>query len=293
MAPTTKPGPKAVQYSELDRLTAHTKPVGDPLSPAALGKLRVETLKELASCPENDSAAAGTHVESILTLAILTLQTVNSLTEKPNDRTFLWNDELEADVFLARTLLLADHVFVPDLLLNAASREPTNRSLREVAQALLKHKNLLTAGVVIPIPDGVTRAVQGRSVQERTAQDLSQKEVVDFIRSQLILEGPTAREVLFATVKDDLEVTPRIWFHARIDPDSLDEAGKFLASTLHSYDPDYDYGPWVSKVENDAISYYAQRTNERLVSADIFGAQYVSASTPGPSRDLGRYPCPG
>ncbi|MDQ1059742.1 hypothetical protein QFZ23_003643 [Arthrobacter globiformis] len=278
MAPSTAPEPKAVRYSELERLTAHAKHDGEALSPHALGRLLVEALTELSNAPENDSAASDSQLEGILKLAVLTLQTVNSLTEKPSELTLLWNDELDADVFLSRTLLLADHVFVPDLLLSAASNEPTNRSLREAARKLLKHRNLLAAGLVIPIPNGVARAVHGDSVRERTAQDLSQQDIVDFIRTQLILEGPTAREVIFATAKDDREVFAKMFFHGRIETNRTDKAGGFGVTMLHAYEHDYDYSSWIRKVENDAVSYYAQRTNERLVSADLFGAQYVSAS---------------
>lgn len=278
MAPSSAPEPKAVRYSELERLTAAAKHEGDALSPKTLGKLRVEALTELSNGPNNESAAPDSRLEGIFRLAVLTLQTVNSLMKNPTQRTLLWNDELEADVFLSRTLLLADHVFVPDLLLNAASTEPTNRSLCEAARRLLNHRNLLTAGLVIPVPNGVARAVHGDSVRERTAEDLSRQEIVDFIRSQIVLEGPTAREVIFATAKDDLEVFSKIFFHGRIDPSRTDGSGKFGVHMLHAYERDYDYSSWIEKVRNDAISYYAQRTNERLVTADLFGAQYVSAS---------------
>lgn len=281
MAPTTEPGPRTVRYSELERLAAHTRHDGSAKSPEALGKLRVEVLKELVNCPDNDSSVSNAHVESVLSLAVMTVQTVSSLTEKHKDRTVLWNEDLEADVFISRTLLLADHVLVPDYLLKAVSEDATNRSLKEAAKKLLRHKNLLTAGLVIPIPDGVSRAVQGRSVQERTAQDLQQAEIVEFVRSQLVMEGPTAREVIFGSVKDDLdkEAFSQMWFNARIDPESVNSTtGEFTTRLLQRYEAGYDYTAWINKCQNDAISYYVQRTNERLVSADVFGAQYVSAS---------------
>ncbi|MFK0042218.1 hypothetical protein ACIQTW_20480 [Paenarthrobacter sp. NPDC090517] len=281
MAPTAEPGPRSVHYSELDRLAAHGRHEGAVKSPEALGKLRVEVLKELVKCPDNDASVSDAHLESILALAVMTIQTASSLTKRKKDLTVLWNEDLEADVFLSRTLLLADHIFVPDSLLKAVSEDPTNRSLKEAAQKLLRHKSLLTAGIVIPIPDGVSRAVQGRSVQEQTAQDLHQTEIVEFVRSQLVLEGPTAREVIFGSVKDDLqkELFSKIWFHARIDPESVNSGTReFTTQLLQRYDTDYDYTPWIRECQNAAISYYVQRTNERLVSADVFGAQYVSAS---------------
>lgn len=280
MAPTTEPGPRTVHYSELERLAAHSRHEGSARSPEALGKLRVEVLKEIVKCPDNDASVSDAHVESILGLAVMTMQTASSLTDN-KDRTVLWNEDLEADVFLSRTLLLADHVFVPDDLLKAVSDDPTNRSLKEAAQKLLRHKNLLTAGIVIPIPDGVSRAVQERSVQERTAQDLQRTEIVEFVRSQLVLEGPTAREVIFGSVKDNLEKESfsQMWFNARIDSESLDSTtGEFTTRLLQRYEADYDYTAWIRQCQNAAISYYVQRTNERLVSADVFGAQYVSAS---------------
>lgn len=192
MAPSSTPQPKAVRYSELERLTAHAEHEGDALDPRTLGRLRVDALTELSNSPDNESAASDSQLEGVFRLAVLTLQTVNILMEKPKERTLLWNDELEADVFLSRTLLLADHVFVPDLLLDAASNEPTNRSLREAARSLLEHRNLLAAGLVIPVPNGVARAVHGDSVRKRTAEDLSRQEmwILSAVSSSLRVQPP-------------------------------------------------------------------------------------------------------
>lgn len=276
--PSNVPQPKAVQFSELDRLAAYATHEGKPLDPKELGRLRVEALTKLSKNSDNGMAVSDSQLEAVFMLAVATLHTVNALTERTPELTLLWNDQLEADVFLSRTLLLADHVFVPDLLLEAASREPTNRTLREAALSLLKHKNLLESGVVIPVPNGVVRAAQGKSVMDQTAGDLAQPEIVDFIRDQLILEGPTAREVLLVTAKDDPEVFTKMWFYARMEPSGISGSGQFATRMLSPYDPVYDYSPWIHQVKNDAISYYAQRTNERLIAADLFGAQYVSAS---------------
>lgn len=47
---------------------------------------------------------------------------------------------------------------------------------------------------------------------------------------------------------------------------------------LQAYDTDFDYEPWIRQVKNSAVSAMVQRTHERVVAADVFGSEYVSAS---------------
>jgi hypothetical protein len=47
---------------------------------------------------------------------------------------------------------------------------------------------------------------------------------------------------------------------------------------LHPYEAGYDYGPWIRQETDKEISELVQRTNERVVTADVFGCEYVSAS---------------
>jgi hypothetical protein len=109
---------------------------------------------------------------------------------------------------------------------------------------------------------------------------LADPALVSWVRDQLILEGPTAREALFVRVIDDLSQHADIfWLYSHIDPGSLDEeTRRFTTRMLLPYDSARDYGPWKQQVSDSAISSYVQRTNERVVTADVFGAEYVAAS---------------
>ena len=39
-----------------------------------------------------------------------------------------------------------------------------------------------------------------------------------------------------------------------------------------------DYGPWIEQRKDDAVAFFVQRLNERAVTADVFAADYVTAS---------------
>lgn len=56
------------------------------------------------------------------------------------------------------------------------------------------------------------------------------------------------------------------------------ENGTFQTNLLQPYDPAHDYRPWIKQVTDSAISYYVQRTHKRVVTADVFGSEYVAAS---------------
>jgi hypothetical protein len=121
---------------------------------------------------------------------------------------------------------------------------------------------------------------RGDAAIRSTRSDLADPKLVSWVRDQLILEGPTAREALFVRAIDDLsQHADKFWLYSHIDPDSLDEeTQRFTTRMLLPYDPTRDYGPWMQQVSDSAISSYVQRTNERVVTADVFGAEYVAAS---------------
>lgn len=123
-------------------------------------------------------------------------------------------------------------------------------------------------------------AAQGATAQELAAGDLKVSALVAWVRSQLIVEGPTAREALFVRAADDLaHEAANFWLHGRIDRDSLDnETGRVTTLMLQPYDPEYNSEPWINQVKDSAISALVQRTHERVVAADVFGSEYVSAS---------------
>lgn len=279
--PSEGPAPTPIPFTNWEHdLGAAIGGNSDALTLEALGGLRVEVLRRIAGLHATDAPPTDNVIEGIYNLTAETIRTVAELATQAPRPAILWNQELDVSQFLGRTLLLADHVLYPDHLFDSLLRGPTTTDLKEEAEKQLKNAELLATGIAIPVPPGVAMAAQGRVAIDLTDSDLQNRNLVDWVRAQLIIEGPTAREALFIRAMDDLaHEAPNLWLHGRIDPDSLDEeTGKFSSGMLLPYDPNYDYNPWITQVTNSAISKFVQRTNERVVAADMFGSEYVSAS---------------
>ncbi len=279
--PPDGPKPTAISYTNWEADLGAAFGCGrDSLSVEALGGLRVEVLRRLAEMPASGHPPSDDITEAVYQLAAETVRTVAQLARREPRPAMLWNQELDVAQFLGRTLLLADHVLYPDHVFNTLRGRPTMRRLKEDAKAELVNAELLAGGMALPVPAGVAMAAQGATAQELAARDLKVPALVAWVRSQLIVEGPTAREALFVRAADDLaQEAANFWLHGRIDRDAIDaETRRFRTLMLHPYDPEYNYEPWINQVKDSAISALVQRTHERVVAADVFGSEYVSAS---------------
>jgi hypothetical protein len=272
---------KAVEYTNWDEHLIEVAASAERvLSPSDLGRLRVEVMSQLASLPDDDSEPRDGIKHGIFLLAAQSIRTVSALAQATPKPSMLWNEELNPATFLGRTLLLADHVVMPDPIFAWLLRRSKSGSLRKAAENELKLSKLLSAGLLIPVPIGAAMALSGAASIELTNRDLKDAAFVSWVRDQLILEGPTAREALFVRAIDDLpKHAEKFWLYSHIDRDSLSENDRrFTTRMLLPYDPGYDYGPWIKQVSDSAISFYVQRTVERLITADVYGSEYVSAS---------------
>lgn len=278
--PAGAPASVPVRYTTWDAELASTTPHGgSALSIVEVGRLRVEVLRTLASRPDTDDVVPDDVIRGVYELTAQTLSTVAELAGQQPRRTMLWNAELDIAPFMGRTLLLADHVLFPDTVFGAVLRGARSADVRKAASAQLQHAALVAAGVAVPVPEGVAMAARGQEVLQLTDRDLARPALVPWVREQLIIEGPTAREVLFFRAKDDYAKEPDGFvLHGRIDNASLDDTGGFRTRMLHPYEPDYDYQPWIRQEIDKYISKLVQRTNERVVTADVFGCEFVSAS---------------
>ncbi|CAM3422022.1 SEC-C domain-containing protein [Occultella aeris] len=279
--PTGAPRSRAVEYTNWDtELVRSASSADPPLAPTVLGRLRVEVMRRLAALPEDDQDPSDAIKQAIFHLAAESLRTVSALAAATPKPSVLWNEELDPAVFLGRTLLLADHIAMPDHVFQSLVRRASNRALRRAAEQHLVVSELVAMGVVIPVPMGVAMAVGGSAVVKLTDADLNNPALVSWVRQQLILEGPTAREALLVRAADDFSKdAEKFWFHAHIDPESVKNGdGRFESRMLQPYDPNFDYAPWIKQVSDSAVGYYVQRTNERAVTSDVYGAEYVAAS---------------
>jgi hypothetical protein len=278
---SNQPTSKAVEFTNWDeQLVKEAAAVQSPLSAADLGQLRADVMGRLSRLPADDSEPSADVMEGVFRLAAESLRTVNVLAQTTPKLSLLWNEELAPATFLGRTLLLADHVVVPDRVFQSLLTRRSNEALRKAAMSELTGKSLLQSGLVIPVPSGVAMAVRGAAAIELTERDLKNQPLVSWVRNQLILEGPTAREALFVRAIDDLnQHAEKFWFHGHADRDSLDEQNRtFATRLLQRYDPAFNYDPWIHQVSDSAIGHYVQRTAERVIAADVYGSDYVAAS---------------
>lgn len=274
--PSDSPAPRPLVVTGVEHAIAAFEPREAPLSARELGRLRVEMLRQLSQLPDNDDGLDSRVAEGIAQNALLSWQTAGTLAMTPT--TLLWNEELDPSTFVARTLLLADHVLTSDRLVAAMDRTRSNREVRVLASAELAHEPLIRSGRLVSVPSGTALTLGAEAVHATTVADLGNTLVTEFIREELVIEGPTAREVLLVNARDDLAHVQHMWFYAHIDRESVKEDGTFRSTMLGRYDPGHDYGPWVNQTTRDAIRNYVQRTAERLVVADLVGAEYVAAS---------------
>lgn len=277
--PPPEPAARQLTSTAFERAVAASTSADEPSDAAELGRIRVALLRELSSLPDNSESAKDNIVEAIAEFAVEAWKTSAGLRQIVPRRTILWNEELAPNKLIERTMLLADHVLYPDKLLQALRGSSTNRRIRAEATRELQFQHLIRAGYALPMPDGVAQTTGVMQIEEDTRATLANTELVQWVRSQLVVEGPTARDVLFVNAVDDLERNSGMWFHGRIDPCRTDpESGTFEFRTLGKYDPTFDYSPWISQVTDGAVANYVQRTERRLAVSDVLGAEYVAAS---------------
>jgi hypothetical protein len=188
--PPDRPHASAIVASHLETLVAHAKPFAATLSPQKLGLLRLEVLTELSTLASTDKPLRDAQLQGIVGLALASYECASALAMQNPRPTLLWNDELAPNDFLTRTLLLADHVLVPDRVFARASARSSVGSIAKLAKEELELRELILSGRVIAVPNGVARAIAGSSIDAIVKEDLSNAKLVSFIENQLVFEGP-------------------------------------------------------------------------------------------------------
>lgn len=235
--PPPEPTPHSIPYTnwEQDLPSAVLDP-SEPMDPASLGRLRVDVLRHISRKRNGEEPPSDEVLEALYRLAGETIKTVDSLSREQPKLTVLWNEELDVSVFIGRTLLLADHVLVPDNIFSAIQRSADMAAIGRHAREQLVHADLIASGAAIPVPNGVAMAHRGPAAQRLTADDLSNERLVAWVRDQLIFEGPTAREALLVSAGDDLSTKPaQFWMYGRIVPESLTSKPDFSRSACCSH----------------------------------------------------------
>lgn len=245
----------------------------------ALGLGKAESARERLSGLTTDEEDALAH--AIIDTASASLARALDQGRSDDRPSTIWVGADAPLVTMRKTLLWADHYVVADKVADGLLRSPGNPArFQEDFLELLRLRPLLEAGVVVAIPEDLVTVATNDKVIELTEADLSDRQLMSWVTSQLLIEGPTARSALFVRPRDGVDLDEEGFFlHGRINPESLDEdTGIFETMMLGRFDPTFDYSPWIDHCRNQAAARFVQQANFHLAVADILGGRFVTAS---------------
>lgn len=282
--PAQRPRPIAVAAVKM----AQIAPRSPTVALDVLGQQRFEILDALGLSGEKRSIARRLKTmdereidELVYANADLAKATVDRLLEEADaaDRpTTLWAEPVDVARLIGATLLFADRYLVRDPVMAEVfdGRLRPERLAPALAQ-LARLRPLIEAGVIVPVPEEVAVAATDRLTMEVTEADLRRPELVVWVQSQIVVDGPTARSVIFLAARDDLGRGPGLFFvHGLIDPASVGKDGTFAMHALHPYDPSFDYEPWIAQCRRQGAAKLIQEMNRELTIAAAFGGHFVT-----------------
>jgi hypothetical protein len=251
-----------------------------------LGRLRFEMLdhlglSDLATLSRRLRGFTADDVESLLQWAVdFAKATLDRLLEQAaqDDReTVIWAEPHDIRRLVGQTLLFGDRYLAPDLifaeLLAGSEPEKLEKPLRE----LVALRPLVEAGIVVPVPADLATVVTSESVFEATEADLRRDDLVEWVMSELVVDGPTARSVALVGARDDIRPGHNLlYFHSLVDPSTLDDDGHFEMRALHPYDPAFNYAPWLAQCRRQAAAQLVQEVNREVATAMAFGGTFVT-----------------
>jgi hypothetical protein len=195
----------------------------------------------------------------------------------PEPPTVIWAGSSPPGALLGATLLWADHYLVDDVVLAALSRAERPASLVNDLRDMLELRPLIETGLVVPVSHDAATLIAGERALAETELDLRKSDLVEWVKGQLVAEGPTARDALLFHALDDADDFVEFFLYSRII--HLDEQTRTTTSRLLGpFDPAFDYGPWIAQSRNQAAASIIQETNRQLAMAASFGASWVTLS---------------
>lgn len=225
---------------------------------------------------------AGTRevVNEILSIAVrMTAGFADQAELEPYERTVLWVGRQDPRQIAAETLLWADHYVVDDELASLALEpEGTIDASRfvDAIDRLHRFGRLHDTGVVVPVLQAPASLLAASQIREVTGQSLADEGVVAWTKSQIRMEGPTAKEVLLPRMADDDQASHPYMFSRIEERDH--RTGQFKQSMLKEYDPGFDYGPWIATVENQYTAARIHEVHQNNAIARLFGGSYMTKS---------------
>lgn len=206
--------------------------------------------------------------------ARLTLDALARNSRREEPLSTLWTEDTSITSMVGQTMLWADLYLTSDALLDAflEREEPDRDSLQSALAEAIPLRPLVEAGVVVPVPAGAAVILASNAIREATASDLRNRALMEWLDHQLVVEGPTAREVVFMHARDD--DAEGFFTHSRID--ELADDGTFKMGLLRRFDADFNYEPWLRTVRSQFIGRLTQELNTDISVARLFGGEYVT-----------------
>jgi hypothetical protein len=245
----------------------------------ALGLDRLESLEARAQHLSPDDLGALAHMT--IDLARATLDRLREQAAQSDRPTVISTDDFEhVTTIIGKTLLWADHYLTPDDVLDLVSRG--NALPSEVVRALrpwLEHRQLLELGVVVPVADELAMALVESGVQKRTEALMARPSFRNWIRGQLMMEGPTARDVLLINAKDDSDKLGAIFFYGMEVPELRDtERRTTQFRFLGQYEPKHDYSSWIQQSRDSGAIALVRKVINSVATAELFAGKYITTS---------------
>ena len=282
--PTAQPAPRPIIVPEIvARMTAppaHTTP-----SFAELGQHRFAALDGLGLDSPDRLARrlAGLTASDMVDLRYFLIDTakttIDILSEQqqaPPGPAIIWAGDAEPAALVGGTLLWADHYLVSDRACATALASSRPSDLEDDLRDLLRLRPLIETGMVVPVLEQAAALLADDAARRQTQDDLRRHDLTGWVRGQLVMEGPTAREcLLFSVIDDDEEIAS---FFMRVPILSIDGDGHTTGRLFSPYRPDADYGPWIAQSRRETVMTVIHGVSKNVAIADAFGADWVTTS---------------
>ena len=218
----------------------------------------------------------------ILQLARSTLERLAQLDESQDPPAVVRSESIPSAELVGRTMLWADHYLIPDRLAEALTLEDPKSVLANAVAAWQEERRLALLGIVVPTFDRLAVALTGHAVEKAAQLALDDARILSWVRSQLVVHGPSAREVIFIEARDDIERQPYMFFYGHIDPEGVDHGrsgdGTFGMRMLQPYDSSFNYQPWIDQETANVAGRLVQDVAREAVVSEALGGFYVTNS---------------
>ncbi len=287
--PSSEPQPEPLRVTEFSARLAATEPLVPSVSLAELGCQRFAVLEDLGLVNPDSlgSRLASLTDDDFDALIHATFSTAKGMLDRlleqaaqPDRPTALWAETSDVPLMVAQTLFWADHYLAPDELAQGLLRSPDVKEaprLESALRQLLKLRPLIELGVVGLVLDEALAVLTAEGTEVATAADLENTNLFSWLVSQMEIEGPTAREVLFVNAKDHFDAGP-MYFLGHFEPGQDADPGLFTSKSLQNYDPSRDYSAWIEQSRQKTAVGFLQDMNRQLAIAQALGADFLAGS---------------